>query len=141
MDDEDDGAIHTMQENLKEEDEALLGHETPIPLEIGHKKVTIASMSGVSKFNTFRIKGVVQGQRATVLIDGGASHNFIDIAVVERRHLPTVEFEGFLVEVAQGRTIACDRYIPQMNLTLGLYTLTQDFYVVNVPDANIMLGV
>jgi hypothetical protein len=76
-----------------------------------------------------------------MLIDGGASHNFIDIAMVERRHLPTVEFEGFLVEVAGGRTIACDRYIPQMNLTLGRYTLTQDFYVVNIPDTNIILGV
>jgi hypothetical protein len=52
-----------------------------------------------------------------------------------------VEFEGFLVEVAGGRTIACDRYIPQMNLTLGRYTLTQDFYVVNIPDTNIILGV
>jgi hypothetical protein len=140
-DDEDDGAIHTMQANLKEEEEALLGHETPTPPEIGHKKVTIASMSGVPKLNTFKIKGVVQGQRETVLIDGGASHNFIDIAMVERRRLPTVEFEGFLVEVAGDRTIACDRYIPQMNLTLGRYTLTQDFYVVNIPDTNIILGV
>jgi hypothetical protein len=76
-----------------------------------------------------------------MLIDGGASHNFFDIAMVERRHLPIVEFEGFLVEVAGGRTIACDRYIPQMNLTLGRYTLTQDFYVVNIPDTNIILGV
>ena len=69
-------------------------------------------MSGVPKFNTFGIKGVVQGKGETIMIDGGASHNFIDIAMVERRHLPIVEFEGFLVEVAGGRTIACDRYIP-----------------------------
>jgi hypothetical protein len=136
-DDENDGAIHTMQANLKEEEEALLDHAP----DKGHKKITIASMSGILKFNTFGIKGVVQGQRETVLIDGGVSHNFIDIAMVERRHLPTVEFEGFLVEVAGGRTIACDRYIPQMNLTLGRYTLTQDFYVVNIPDTNIILGV
>jgi hypothetical protein len=118
-DDEDDGAIHTMQANLKEEEESLLDHETPTPPNKGHKKITIASMSVIPKFNTFRIKGVVQGKRETVLIDGGTSHNFIDIGMVERRHLPTVEFEGFLVEVAGGRTIACDRYIPQMNLTLG----------------------
>jgi hypothetical protein len=38
-------------------------------------------------------------------------------------------------------TIACDRYIPQMNLTLGRYTLTKDFYVLNIPDTNIILGV
>jgi hypothetical protein len=35
-----------------------------------------------------------------VLIDGGASHNFIDSVLVKRRHIPTVEFEGFRVEGA-----------------------------------------
>jgi hypothetical protein len=76
-----------------------------------------------------------------VLIDGGASHNFIDMDMVERRHIPTIDFEGFLVEVARGRTMDCDRYIPQMSLTLGRYILTQDFYVVDIPDTNIILGV
>ena len=83
----------------------------------------------------------MQGQRVTVLVDGRASHNFIDIDMVERRHFPTMDFEGFLVEVAGGRTMACDRYIPQMSLTLGRYTLTYDFYVVDIPDTNIILGV
>jgi len=59
-----------------------------------------------------------------MLIDGGASHNFIDMAMVERRHIPTVDFEGFLVEVPGGHTMDCDRYIPHMRLTLGKYTLT-----------------
>jgi hypothetical protein len=38
-------------------------NEVPTPHEEGLKKVTIASMSGVPKFNTFRMKGVVQGQK------------------------------------------------------------------------------
>lgn len=98
-------------------------------------------MIEVAKFNTFRMKGVVQGKRATVLIDGGASHNFIDVSMVERRRIPTTQFEGFLDEVAGGRTMACDRYIPQMSLALGRYTLVQDFYVVDIPYTNIILGV
>jgi hypothetical protein len=87
-------------------------------------------MSGVPKFNTFRMKGVVRRKRATILIDGGASHNFIDVAMVERRHIPTKTFEGFLVWVEGGRIVACDRYIPQMSLALGRYTLVQEFCVV-----------
>jgi hypothetical protein len=104
-------------------DEASLHHDS------GLKKVTIASMSGVLKFNTFMMKGFVQGQRATMLIDGGASHNFIDMPMVERRYIPTIDFEGLLVEVAGRITMACDRYIPHMSLTLGRYTLTRYFYV------------
>jgi hypothetical protein len=66
------------------------------------EKATLASISGVPKFNSFRMRGVLQGQRVSVLIDGGASHNFIDAALLKRRHIPTVEFEGFKVEVAGG---------------------------------------
>jgi hypothetical protein len=119
--DEDDvGHIQNI-EVTRTEEEPTHGEEEEEPMcnQAGIKKVVIASISGVPKFNTFRMRGVLQGQRVTVLIDGGASHNFIDVALVNRRHLPTVEFEGFLVEVAGGRTMPCDRYIPQMSLTLG----------------------
>jgi hypothetical protein len=76
-----------------------------------------------------------------VLIDGGASHNFIDSTLLKRRHIPTVEFEGFKVEVASGSTMPCDRYISGMKLTLGRHELIQDVYVMNLPDTNIILGV
>jgi hypothetical protein len=76
-----------------------------------------------------------------VLINGGASHNFIDSTLLQRRHISTVEFEGFKVEVAGGSTMPCNRYIPRMKLTLGRHDLAQDFYVMDLPDTNIILGV
>jgi hypothetical protein len=93
---------------------------------------TLASISGVPKYNTFRMRGVLQGQRVSVLIDGGASHNFIDSTLLKRRHIPIVEFEGFKMEVAGGSTMPCDRYIPNMKLTLGRHELVQDVYVMDV---------
>jgi hypothetical protein len=126
----------TNEEHIQEEGEEETVHKQP-----GIKKAVIASISGVQRFSTFRIRGVLQGQRVTMLIDGGASHNFIDAALVRKRHLPTIEFDGFMVEVAGGRTMPCDRYIPQMNITLGRYNLTQDFYVMDLPDTNVILGV
>jgi hypothetical protein len=87
-------------------------------------KVVIESISGVQNFSTFRIRGVLQGQRVTMLIDGGASHNFISVYFMNVRHIPTVEFEGFLVEVVGGCTMPSDKYIPLMSLTLGRHNLT-----------------
>jgi hypothetical protein len=87
------------------------------------EKATLASISGVPKFNTFRMRGVLQGQRVSVLIDGGASHNFINATLLKRRHIPTVEFEGFKVEVVGGSIMPCNRYIPGMKLTLGRHEL------------------
>jgi hypothetical protein len=95
----------------------------------------------VPKYNIFKMRGVLQGQKVSVLLDGGASHNFIDSALVKRRHIPTIEFEGFHVEVAGGNTMPCDNYIPGLNLTLNRYDLAQEFYVMDLPDTNVVLGV
>jgi hypothetical protein len=108
---------------------------------MAEEKATLASISGVPKYNTFRMRGVSQGQKVSVLIDGGASHNFIDSTLLRRRHIPTVEFEGFKVEVAGGRTMPCDRYIPGLKLTLGRHEMIQDVYVMDLPVTNIILGV
>jgi hypothetical protein len=62
---------------------------------------TIATLSGVPRYNTLRLKGLVQWQRMTALVDGGATHNFIDASLVARRGLCTEEFEGFHVAVAR----------------------------------------
>jgi hypothetical protein len=141
-DEEDFGHIQHMEENPPRIDpiENEEGEEEHFGL-TRDKKVTIASINGVPKFNTFEMRGVLQGQKVSVLIDGGTSHNFIDSALLKRRHTPIVEFEGFRVEVARGCTIPCDRYIPGMKLTLGRHDLVQDFYVMDLPHTNIILGV
>jgi hypothetical protein len=102
---------------------------------------TLASISGVPKYKVFRMRGVLQGQRVSVLIDGGASHNFIDVALLNRRLIPRVEFEGFKVEVVGGSSMPCDRYNQGLKLSLERHELTHDVYFMDLPDTNIILGV
>jgi hypothetical protein len=90
------GHLHNIEaEATRHAEEEDASHDLAID-----EKVTLASIGGVPKFNTFRMRGVLQGKKVSVLIDGGASHNFIDSALLQRRHIPTIEFEGFRVEVA-----------------------------------------
>jgi hypothetical protein len=102
---------------------------------------TIATLSGVPRYNTLRLKGLIQGQRMTTLVDGGATHNFIDASLVARRGLRTEEFEGFHVAVADGYTMTCLDMIPNLEVKLGNYTLTDTFYVVELSDTDVVLGV
>ena len=44
----------------------------------------------------------IQGKWEITLIDGGATHNFIDASLVSIWELQTEEFEGFDVAVADG---------------------------------------
>jgi hypothetical protein len=59
-----------------------LGEESS---QAGAKGPVMALMSGFLRYHTFRVRGVLQGHKVTILIDGGASHNFIDANMVERR--------------------------------------------------------
>ena len=63
-------------------------------VKIGHR----LGLRILSKYHTFRVRGILWGHRVPVLIDGGASHNFIDVALVKRRGIPTEEFE-YVIEL------------------------------------------
>jgi hypothetical protein len=55
--------------------------------------------------------------------------------------IPTEEFEGFGVEVVDVYTLECTHMIRGLHVTLGNYTLTDDLYVVDLADTNIVLGI
>ena len=101
----------------------------------------IATLSGVPRFHTLRVRGVVQGHRVGVLIDGGVTHNFINVAWVAKRGIQTEKFEGFTIMLAGNNSMECNHWIPKLNVTLGNYNMTDSFYVVNVANTNVVLGV
>lgn len=121
-------------------------HPPPPPLGAGGAAFAptggvLASLRGVPKYLTLRVWDTVQGQRVSVLVDRGATHNFIDAQLVEQRNIPTESFDGFPVLVPGARTMQCARYVPALALTTGTYTLTDHFFVVDIPDTNVILGV
>ena len=101
----------------------------------------LASFKGVPKYLTLRVQGSILNQRFSVLVDSGATHNFIDTQLVQRGAIPTNAFEGFFVLVSGDRTMQCMHYVPSLFVTMGTYTLTDHFFVVYIPDTNVILGV
>jgi hypothetical protein len=101
----------------------------------------IATLSRVPKYDTLRIRGIIQGHRRIALIDGGATHNFIDASLVSRQALKTEEFEGFDVSVADGHTVECLDRVPNLEMKLGNYTVRDTFNVVDLSDIDVVLGV
>jgi hypothetical protein len=53
----------------------------------------------------------VQGKRVMTLVDGGATHNFIDVALVNWRKILVEDFKGFNVVVADGYNMMCTQRI------------------------------
>jgi hypothetical protein len=105
------------------------------------KRGTIATLSGVPRYNTIMIKGCIQGKRMTILVDSGATHNFIDASLVARRGLHTDEFEGFMMAMVDGYYMKLLDMITNLGVKLGKYTMTDTFYVVDISYTYAVLGV
>ena len=86
------------------DDETHAKRGPPPPLPLGGATFApaggvLASLHGVPKFLTLKIRGTVQGQRVSILVDNGTTHNFIDAQMVQRWGITIEEFEGFSVLV------------------------------------------
>jgi hypothetical protein len=103
--------------------------------------VAIATLLGTPRFHTFRVRGVLRRHGITTLFDGGETHNFIDLAWVARRQMTTKEFKGFSVTMVDGYNVSCTKNISKLVVTLGNYTLTNGFCIIDMADFNIVLGV
>lgn len=68
----------------------------------GEKKLQEARLTSIQKDGSFRLRGLLAGQKVITLLDTGVMHNFIDARLVERRGIQTNEFEGIRVKVADG---------------------------------------
>jgi hypothetical protein len=126
----------------------------PQPLEQANRRKpakggVIGTLSGVPEYDTLMIKGTIQGQQAITLIDGGATHkidggathNFIDASLVSRKALQTEEFEVFDVAVADGHIVECLDRVSVLEIKLGNYIVRDTFYVVDLSETDVVLGV
>ena len=72
---------------------------------------------------------MVLGQRASVLVDGGAPNNFIDADMIEKMNIPIEPFDGFIVVILGNNTMQCKTWVPKLQVTVGNYTFVDSFYV------------
>jgi hypothetical protein len=86
-------------------------------------------------------RGIIQGQRDISLVYGGKTQKFIDTALVARKALQIEEFEGFDVAIAYGHMVECLDRVPDLELKSGNYTMRDTFYVVDLSDIDVVLGV
>ena len=71
-------------------------------------------LSVVHSYHTIQCKGVVLGKRDSVLVDGGATHNFIDADMVEKRKIQIEPFDGFTIVIPGHNTMQCKTWVPKL---------------------------
>ena len=75
------------------------------------------------------------------MLDNGATLNFINSSLVKRRGLQIEAHQGFDVKVARGTILSCTHLVPQLSISMGNHTVTDDFFVVDLDDMEVILDI
>ena len=108
-----------------------------------HPEVSLNSVVGLSNPRTMKLRGKVGGaHEVIVLIDPGATHNFVSLAKVAALKLPVSDSGGFSVSLSNGKAVkgsgVCEGVL--LELTGGLI-IEEDFLPLDLGTTYMILGV
>ncbi|KAH9292872.1 hypothetical protein KI387_041945, partial [Taxus chinensis] len=134
------GKIHLIEVVSDVEDDTDSENEKGQPTPNIESEDKITYLSRAPRYNPSMFEGTMFECEIMALLDSGSTHNFMDEGLVNRRGLHYDHFEGFDVTIAGGLTIPCKKRVNKVNILFGEYTLCDDFYVIDLKDNNVVLG-
>jgi len=88
-----------------------------------------------------RLNGKIEGHSAWILLDSGASRNFLDEKFVKRHGIPVNDIDPMTVELADGRKMGTNKLINIKRLELDTYKTTGiTAQVINLQRYDAILG-
>ncbi|XP_028554071.1 uncharacterized protein LOC114580489 [Dendrobium catenatum] len=103
-------------------------------------EVSLNSIAGLTSHSTMKLEGEIAGYKVMVLIDSGATHNFIACRLVERVGLPVTQGRGVGVILGTGKKERCSGQCKGVTLTLQGEETVQDFLLLDLGSTDVILG-
>lgn len=133
------------EENSEPEEEESEGEEegtqNTITEDNNTPKISLAAMTGISQPQTLKLKGHINKENVTVLIDTGSTHNFIDIKVARKLNLFVYPVLDMKVMVADGKKIEKVGKCHKVKLQIQDFKLESELYTLPLGGVDIVLGV
>ncbi|KAL8119990.1 hypothetical protein AgCh_017209 [Apium graveolens] len=111
--------------------------ETPSEIHV-QSEVSLNSVFGLSCPRTKKLKGEIADKEVIVLIDPGATHNFVSLEKVAALGLPVTESGGFGVSLGNGEAIkesgVCENVVLQLD---GDVIIQEDFLPLKLDTTDI----
>lgn len=87
------------------EEETMVKAEKEINTEGDPMTLSMNSIMGSTLNNTLKLRGKINGVEVIMMVDSGASHNFISQDLVQKLELPVNEMKAFGEMVGNGFTV------------------------------------
>lgn len=105
-------------------------------------EVSLNSVVGLSNPKTMKLIGKIADKEVVVMIDPGATHNFVSLKAVEELAIPVAASGGFGVSLGNGDAVEGSGMCKGVSLTLaGGVKVEEDFLPLNLGNSDVILGV
>lgn len=105
-------------------------------------EVSLNSVIGLSNPRTMKLKGLLGDCEVVVMIDPGATHNFVSLERVKDLQIPITESGSFGVSLGNGEAIKgqgmCRNVVLQLD---GGVVIKEDFLPLTLGTSDVILGV
>ncbi|XP_010541862.1 PREDICTED: uncharacterized protein LOC104815241 isoform X1 [Tarenaya hassleriana] len=133
---------------VQEDGETLLAadaHPDPVPEE-PPVAPEIAELSlnfvvGLTSPKTLKLQGSISKLPVIVMVDSGATHNFISWEVIRKLRICPETTTGYGVSLGTGLTVQGDGICKGLSLIVQDFTLVADFLPLKLGSADVILGI
>ncbi|XP_010541181.1 PREDICTED: uncharacterized protein LOC104814705 [Tarenaya hassleriana] len=104
-------------------------------------ELSLNSVVGLTSPKTLKIRGSIEGQEVVVLIDSGATHNFISLKLMKKLKLRPEGNTQFGVSLGTGMKVKGKGICKAVHLQLQQIEVVEDFLPLELGSADLILGV
>lgn len=105
------------------------------------RAISLNSFWGLTSPTTTKLRGVLKKQSVVVMLDSGATHNFISPAMLQRAHLKTSTRPGLEILLGTGVSVHSYGVCENVEITLQGATFITNFIVLELGKVDVILGV
>lgn len=102
--------------------------------------IALSSVVGLSNPKTMKLLGIINGAQVIIMIDPGATNNFISLSTVHKLNLPYSNLVKFGVTLGNGERVHGEGECKQLRVEVQGLTILEDFLVLELGGADIILG-
>ena len=104
-------------------------------------EISFNSVMGFTSPRTLKLLGYIMGKEVVVMIDPGATHNFISREVVETLGVPLSPTKSFGVSLGTGESVRGTGLCKGVSLQLPGMTVIEDFLPLPLGNSDVILGI
>ncbi|WVZ01161.1 hypothetical protein V8G54_027230 [Vigna mungo] len=103
-------------------------------------ELSACSAEGLTTPRTLKLRGKIGEKEVVVVIDSGASHNYISRRVTAEMKLPVIDIPPYLVSLGDGHKRRIRGRCGKVRVQLAEAMVEEDFYVFKLGEVNVILG-